>query len=164
MSNSLSSCYSIALSTRLLLHYSAMSHYLPSRYCTLPRDSLDFTKSSATGPTSCTPAHQQCHLGVCWFVFPSRVPLSTSTLMCSTHCWPLKMEISQDRDMSTPHLPRCDSNSTFAPHANYYIYRNATNSRSQKCRTVYKAAIALFCNVAESTRLIKNIAPSTQPL
>ena len=27
------------------------------------------------------------------------------TMMCSTHCWPLKTDISQDQDTSTLHLP-----------------------------------------------------------
>ena len=82
-------------------------------------------------------------------------------------CWPPKTDVSQDQDMSTLHLPRCNSNLTFTLHAMYYIYRNATYSRRrkhrtvyeatialfQKRRTVYKAAIALFCNVATSHSL-----------
>ena len=52
-------------------------------------------------------------------------------LMCSTHCWPQKMDISQDRDTSTLHLPHCDSNSTFVPHA---IYLPQCNSQ-QKSKT-----------------------------
>ena len=57
-----------------------------------------------------------------------------------------KMDISQDRDTSTPHLPCCHSNSNFALYVIYYIYCNVTPShnRSQKHRTVYKAANTLY--------------------
>jgi hypothetical protein len=51
------------------------SHILVSISCSF----LRFSQSSATGPTSRTPTHQQCHLGASWFVSPSRVLLSASS-------------------------------------------------------------------------------------